>query len=299
LAVAAERGEGWARWLEALPRLGNELLAEWNLTPTGPLWHGYCSLVLAVITEDDTPAALKITYDGDIESRGEHLVLGRWQGRGAVRLLRASPAHRALLLERLSQETLKPLWDVAACEVVGALYERLHVPPMPQLPTVADYVTGWVAALAQDRAEVPIPRRYVDQAISLARDLSAEPPTAVIHCDLHYDNVLRGERYGEPAWLAIDPKPMNGWPAYECEPMVRNRYDEYGDAVRWGVRNRLGALIDAGGLDPDRARDWVIVRSIINAHWTFADALAASRQLTSAEQAHITGCIAVAKAVQD
>ncbi len=58
-------------------------------------------------------------------------------------------------------------------------------------------------------------------------------------------------------------------------------------------------MVDAGGLDEDRARDWVVVRMVINAGWTVEDARRADRRLTGEEQEWITRCIAVAKAVQD
>jgi streptomycin 6-kinase len=40
------------------------------------------------------------------------------------------------------------------------------------------------------------------------------------------------------------------------------------------VRQRFYAAIDAGGLDEDRARDWVIVRQMLNVLWTLEDAAA-------------------------
>ncbi len=187
---------------------------------------------------------------------------------------------------------------------MAGLYGRLHVPPMPQLREQAAYVARWTAALERDARVVPVPRRLVEQAVALARELCAEPATAVIHGDLHYENVLRGERGGEPAWLVIDPKPTNGDPHYEVQPMLRNRFEEYGGdpaggSVRDGVRRRFHALVDTAGLDEGRARDWVVVRSVLDAHWAFADARRAGRAMTGEERAHVTRCITVAKAVQD
>ena len=80
----------------------------------------------------------------------------------------------------------------------------------------------------------------------------------------------------EPAgpWLVIDPKPMSGDPHYEPAPMLWNRFDEYAGDVRDGVRRRFHTLVDAAGLDEDRARDWVVVRMVINANWAVEDAAA-------------------------
>ncbi|MET0900368.1 MAG: aminoglycoside phosphotransferase family protein, partial [Mycobacterium sp.] len=137
----------------------------------------------------------------------------------------------------------------------------------------------------------PIPRRLVEQAQSLSRDFLTDPGTVgtLLHTDLHYDNVLAGER--EP-WLVIDPKPLNGDPHYEVAPLLWNRWDELTGDVREGVRRRFYATVDAAGFADDRARAWVVVRMVHNAMW----------ELTGtgpADHDWLTTCIAVAKAVQD
>lgn len=296
-------GPRWATWLDGLPALTRAVLDEWGLTPGGGSWHGFCSLVLPVTTAEGVPAALKIGLPDD-ESEHEHLALQHWHGRRAVRLLRADPGRRALLLERLDRDDLTGQWDIEACEVVAGLYGDLHLPPLPQLRSQASYVDRWTAALRGDATSVPVPRRLVEQALGLAAELASEPATAVLHGDLHYGNVLRGERDGGPAWLAIDPKPTNGDPHYELEPMLRDRFDEYAapgafGSVRDGIRRRFHTLVDAAGLDEDRARGWVVVRSVLNAHWAFEDAVRAERPLDADERAHVTACITIAKAVQD
>lgn len=297
-----ELGEDWARWLDRLPRLAEELVAEWRLTPSATPLHGYCSLVLPVTHADGTPGALKITFDGDDESLHEALALQHWGGRGAVRLLRADPRRRAMLLAWLPGPDLADTWDVEACEVVGGLYGRLHIPALPQLASVESYVEGWLRDLEGLGRDVPVPRRYVEQALALGRALLADAPApVVVHGDLHYANVM-ADAAGE--WVAIDPKPMAGDPHYEPAPLLWNRMDELSGAgavgsVRDGLRRRFHAVVDAGGLDEDRARDWVVVRMVINAGWTVEDARRADRRLTGEEQEWITRCIAVTKAVQD
>jgi streptomycin 6-kinase len=294
----AERGPDWAAFVDRLPGLTRDLVAEWGLVVDGPPTHGFCALVVPV-RADGTEAVLKVGFPDD-ESEHEALVLQHWGGRGAVRLLRADPRRRALLLERLHTRNLDDLWDVEACEIVGGLYGRLHVPAPPQLRTVASYVERWTAALAGLPRDAPIPRRLVEQARSLAGDLTADPSGAgrIIHGDLHGENVLAGER--EP-WLAIDPKGLSGDPHYEPAPMLWNRWDEVvaSGHVRDAVRRRFHAVIDAAVLDEDRARDWVVVRMVLNAHWSVEDAQRADRPLDAGEREWITRCISIAKAVQD
>lgn len=295
-------GEGWGRWLDRLPRLADELLADWDLRPTGGTLHGYCSLVVPVSDADGAPAALKISFDGDEESLHEGLALQHWAGRGAVRLLRADPRRRALLLDWLPGPDLGDAWDVEACEAVGDLYARLHIPALPQLARLASFVERWLRDLEELGRDIPVPRRYVEQALSLGPDLlaSAGDPV-VVHGDLHYANVM-ADAAGE--WVAIDPKPMAGDPHYEPAPMLWNRMDELsgpgaGGTLRDGLRRRFHAVVDAAGLDEARARDWVVVRMVLNAGWAVQDARRADRRLSGDEQDWITRCIAITKAVQE
>ena len=209
----ADRGPEWADWVDRLPRLATDLMSEWGLRADGWSMHGYASLVVPALTEDDESVVLKVTWDGDDESEHEALVLRHWDGRGAVQLLRADPARRAMLLERLHATDLRDVWGIEACEVVAGLWSQLHLPALPQLRPVTAYVERWVANLREMPADGPVPRRLVQQATSLAADLVTDPDSnrRVIHGDLHYYNVLAADR---SPWLAIDPKPMNGDPHY-------------------------------------------------------------------------------------
>ena len=295
-------GEDWARWLDGLPRLATELLEEWRLRPVAAELHGFCSLVVPVVDEDGAAGALKITFDGDDESLHEGLALQHWGGRGAVRLRRADPRRRALLLDWLPGPDLGDTGDVEACEVVGGLYGRLHVPALPQLASVSSYVEKWLDDLRDLARDLPVPRRYVEQALSIGPDLLADDRApVVVHGDLHHHNVM-ADAAGE--WLAIDPKPMAGDAHYELAPMLWNRMEDLTGplaigSVRDGLRRRFHTLVDVADLDEARARDWVVVRMVVNASWSVQDARRAGRGLTDDEQHWITRCVAIVKAVQD
>lgn len=296
----AARGPDWASWVDRLPATIGALTEEWLLAVDGWLLHGYCSVVVPVRTVDGGSAVLKVGFP-DEETAHEALGLDTWDGDGAVRLFRADPRRRALLLERLDPHTtLRSVPAVEACVVVAGLYRRLHVPAPRRLRPLTAYVERWTAALAGLPRSAPIPRRLVEQATALAAELVSDPGSVgtLVHTDLHGDNVLAATR--EP-WLAIDPKPVSGDPHYEPAPMLWNRWDEVvasGD-VRGEVRRRFHALVDAAGLDEDRARDWAVVRMVLNAGAAVEDARSADRVLTSDERDRVTRCVAAAKAVQD
>jgi len=290
----AERGAEWARWVERLPSVRRDLLEEWALRPEGGTQNGHCSLVQPVRTPLGRPAVLKLGFPDD-ESAHEHLALQHWHGAGAVQLLRADPRRRALLLERLHPETLSEVWDLEACETVAALYRRLHGPALPQLRRLTGLLQRWKAQLAAVPRDAPMPHRLVQQAAAIARDFGADQDIdpALLHGDLHYDNVLAGDR--EP-WLVIDPKPLAGDPHFEPAPMLWNRWEEVvasGD-VRDAVRRRFHTLVDAAELDEDRARDWVVLRVVLNAVWELRDTPAG----VPPDRHVMTVSVSVAKAVQ-
>lgn len=267
-------------WLHDLPALLRDLLDEWELEPVGRSMSGNCSIVIPVrLVGADSgrtdgggaprgassagEAVLKVSWPHP-EAATESLALQTWNGHGAVRLLRADPARFALLLERLDTEdlTTRPVDD--ACVVIGDLLTTLRRPPHPRVPRLADYATRQAGEL---RVAPPvIPRRYLDQAAALARELVTRPPAEerLLHTDLHYANVLAAAR---APWLAIDPKPMAGDPAFEVAPALWNRPDELGTGsqVRWSLRRRLEIICERAGIDEGRARAWTIVREADNA----------------------------------
>ena len=235
---------------------------------------------------------LKLGFPDD-ESEHEGLALQRWAGTGAVRLLSADPHRSALLLERLHPTDLDSLPVLDACEVVAGLYDRLHVPAPPQLRQVTAYLDRWTPQLRALPRHAPIPHRLVEQTLALVRELFADPgPGVMVHGDLHYQNVLAGDR--EP-WLAIDPKPMAGDRHYELAPMLWNRWDEAvatGD-LRFALRRRFHTIVDAAGLDEELARDWVVVRMVYNMLWELDD------HPDQPDSDWLTMCVTICKAVQD
>ncbi|MFI6831315.1 aminoglycoside phosphotransferase family protein [Kribbella sp. NPDC050241] len=293
LLVVASRGQDWADWLDRLPRLTRELLDEWQLRVDGTAAYGNCALVVPVTTADGQRAVLKVQFP-HWEAETEHLALRAWAGNGVVQLLRADPRRFALLLERLEPRDLTTIDALDACEIVGSTYKRLHVSAGPQFRTLSGELKRWLERFRQLPASAPVPHRYVEQAIVLSEDFVADPDTdgRLIHTDLHYENMLAAER--EP-WLVIDPKPLSGDPHFEVAPLIWNRWDEIvasGD-LRFAVKQRFYTTIDAAGLDEERARDWVIVRQMLNVLWTLEDAD------ESLPQDWLTRNIAIVKAIQD
>lgn len=269
----AEGGPDGDAWLASLPQLVTAALERWDLTTDGPARHGFCALVLPV-RRHDQHLVLKIAWPHG-QARHEHLALRAWAGRGAVRLAAAHPGDWALLLERLDADTWLGQRGVEeSCMVLGALLARLDVPALPRLKRLSDWTRGFLRRTADVRAvaSAGVPRRFVEQARSLARDLADEAGIdgRLVHTDLHDGNVL-GSPGGRPGalegWLAIDPKPMAGEPAFAVAPALWNRWI---DALATGDPNghlkcRLAWICDAADIDVDRARAWSLIRLVANA----------------------------------
>ena len=301
------RSGGWARLGGAgstgCPRLvgrpGRGVGADRSTGPvctaTAP-WSSRCA------PTDGTPAVLKVAFDGDDESEHEHLALQHWGGDGAVRLLRADPHRRALLLERLAPRRPRPRSGTSRrARSSAGLYPRLHV-PAPAAAAHRDVVRRRAGSTTSPacRRDAPIPRRLVEQALRLGRDFVADPASTgvMIHGDLHYENVLAADR-GAVAGHRPASR-CRGDPHYELAPMLWNRWDELAARrrPRTAVRRRFHTVVDAAGLDEDRARDWVVVRMV---HQRLLDhrgrrARTAARS-TADERDWITRCIAIVKAV--
>jgi streptomycin 6-kinase len=275
--------EAIAHWRTQVPALVAALGREWELAVDGTVMAGQTAAVVPVRTSTGEAAVLKVGWP-HAEAEHEHLALRAWAGDGTVRLLRADPRRFALLLERAEPGHDLGRVDVReACEVVAALYPRLHRPAIPQLTRLSTHAARWTASLAELSRGDLVPRRFADQASSLARGFADDPATdgALLHTDLHYANVLAGSR--EP-WLVIDPKPVSGDPAYEVAPMLWNRWDEViasGDP-RTAILDRMFALVDGAGLDEDRVRAWVTVRMMVNAQWALTSGADSAGWLTKA-----------------
>ncbi len=227
--------------------------------------HGRFAVVVPVLTDDGTAAALKLGYL-DEGSEHEALALQHWQGRGSVALLRAAPRRGALLLERLEERDLTDEWDVAACEAVGALYADLHIaPPAPAatpLPPMRPVGRAPARAAAVDAPPAAAGRAGRPRRGGVRTDPATD--AHLLHGDLHYGNVLaQGDPHDEGQWLAIDPRPLAGDPHFEPAPLLWHRFDELAGDVRDGLRRRFHAVVDAAGLDEDRARDWAVLRAVI------------------------------------
>jgi streptomycin 6-kinase len=262
-----------ADWLDGLPGMVERYVDEWQLTVSGDPLSGEASLILPVVRRDGTEAMLKLQRV-DEESEGEALALRTWNHDDVVEVLEDDPETSTLLLERLEARSLDDLPDdVEATRILAELLARLSaVPAPPGIRRLADVAAGMVddaprlIPLLADPAERALTWRFVDQMT----ELLPEAGDRLLHWDLHYYNVLAAKR--QP-WLAIDPKPLAGDPAFELMPSVWNRWDDLvatGDLSQ-AIRNRFDLMLEVTGIDRDRALGWTAGRILQNILWFTED----------------------------
>ena len=224
--------------------LAAQCAERWSLRLGEPLPGGNVALVLAAEREDGTPAVLKVSPPHP-ESDPEADALAAWAGDGAVRLLEHDRERRALLLERLVPGT--SAWEVdedEAARAVAAVLRRLAIEPPPGHPfrLLADAAREWAE-------ELPDIRSAVEEL------LADRTPQVLLHQDLHAGNVLR---HGGD-WVAIDPKPLVGDPAFDVASLVRDRRPIHDRRV---IERRFGLLTDELGHDRERMRLWSWVHAV-------------------------------------
>ncbi len=262
-AFSSERirksGDTGRHWIAALPHVIDRLRERWavELTEEAPLYGDWGMVVLGYRRGE--PCAMKVSWH-EHSTLDEATALRAWNGRDAVRLLDASPADGALLLERLDRaRSLEDLDLLSAAEIAGGLMRRLAIPAPPGLPLLTELAAQTASFVLRRQAAMasPLPHRWVHLAADLARDLAIAAGATLVHADLHYGNILAGTR--EP-WLAIDPKAIAGDPELSVPELMWWRLDE---AERTAdVRTLLDVLVTAGDLDPEKAKAWTIVRAV-------------------------------------
>lgn len=240
-------------------------LARWTLRPEGPPIHTHSSDLLPVRCADGSPAMLKLAR-AEGERRGA-AVLKYWDGEGAVRVL--AHAGEAVLLERaMGPRSLTAMArggdDDAATRILVRAAAALHRPrggPLPELlPLAAYFAALWPAAGRYGGVFV--------RAAEVGRALFASPrDAAVLHGDLHHDNVLDG---GARGWLAIDPKWVHGETGFDYANILCNPEDATALAPGRFAR-QLAVLAEEAPLERSRLCAWVLAYAGLSAAWYLDD----------------------------
>ena len=243
---------------------------KWSLTADGePFETG--SSVLAPVRHAAAPAFLKLfKVDDERKSPG---VLAHYAGHGSVRPIVHD--NGAVLLERvLPGKPLSALVrdgrDDEATAILCETAARLHLKPAPSdSPTLM----GWAAAFTRYRngeSHPLMPESLLAEAEREYLDLCwTQGRLALLHGDLHHDNILFDEKRG---WLAIDPKGVAGEREFEPAMALKNPEGSENFYSQPEVMlRRIGLMSDLLGLDRSRVMRWNFAQAMLSTLWMIED----------------------------
>jgi streptomycin 6-kinase len=251
-----------ADWLERLPEAVDHQCARWDLTIVGAVSHGSNAVVVPV-TRGHDEFVLRMSPPGD-EVAEQTWALRWWAGRGMAQLYDADVEAGAMLLERLSTPlTSRPIDEAVA--VLGQLMRRLAVPAPDDARSTADIVTTRSAELEPqwERLGRPFDAAILREALDVAP--SKTTSTLAVNGDFHAGQVLAGQR---EAWLMVDPVLFRGDIEYDLGRVLWWDLDKMDDIVP-----HFDLAVREAVLDRDRARDWVLWRTVDYWLWGLAAGL--------------------------
>jgi streptomycin 6-kinase len=281
LRAARETSADGISWLGRLPELIGAACDRWRLEVSGPPYEGgVCGWVAPVSRADGSPAVLKVTWPHP-EAAQEPAALRYWAGRGAIQVLEDDRATWTMLLEACRPGT--PLRDAGlpvergleiGANLLNALWgDGARLPPGHDFDSMAETCDRW-ADVAAGRARhhgkvlagLGVDPGVLDLGIQLLRSLPRSSDRQVlVHGDFNPGNLLAAER---SPFLAIDPKPLVGDPAYDPWQLVAQlgwpfRREDAASLV-WERIRRLADLLD---LAPERIAAWGVARDVEGGLW--------------------------------
>jgi streptomycin 6-kinase len=254
-----------APWLRELPALIAAVRDEYGLTLSAPLHGGSSSWVAPATRPDGTAVIVKISWPHPAMLT-EPDVLRAWNGDGAVRLLAHDPARHVMLLQRLDpgvELARSPGRAADRLRIGCAVLRRLWAaPPPPGIERLDGLCAQWAEITEQhmDRIRPGYDPGLVAEGIRLLRELPGSTGREVLlHGDFNPGNVLS---HGG-GWLAIDPKPLVGDPAYDPWPLLQQIDDPFAYAAPAPqLRSRIALLARELDLDAARIVAWSAARRV-------------------------------------
>jgi streptomycin 6-kinase len=151
-----------------------------------------------------------------------------------------------------------PVAEAAAA--AGALIRTLAIGASGSFPSLRAEARQLTAAIpARQRSlQDPLPGPWITLAARLAAGLARDPVRLLVHTDLHYGNVLAGQRPRQQ-WVAIDPDAAVGAPERSAAELLWTRADELPGPQ--AITGLLDTVVENGQLDRAKAAAWGFVRA--------------------------------------
>jgi streptomycin 6-kinase len=288
LRMARETTVEGLTWLNRLPDLIDDACRHWGVAIAGPAYQGGVCGWVAPVRGANLDAVLKVTWP-HAEAATEAMALRWWDGAGTVRLLGEVHDTWTMLLERCDPGTAlrdaglpNERASTLGTELLGALWRR-GVPSVegPCFDAMVEVCDEWAhgAEIRVERHGALLRALGTDPGIlALGIELLRSLPRSadrqvVVHGDFNPGNILAASR---APFLAIDPKPMVGDPAYDPWPLVAQLDSPFRlpDASRV-VTGRVRLLAERLEISGERIAAWGVARDVQAGLWMASEGNAA------------------------
>jgi len=263
--IYGSRAEEWVR---SLPDLISRSEAQFDIKLEAPFKNLSYNYIAHGKTGKGRPIVLKLSIEKK-ELAQEMQALNAFAGRGAVEVIERNDQLGAAVLEHVLPGTpLSAMLDDRAsteifCEVLGRL-RSLRVPEENDFHQMRRWFEAFVRYRNRFGTEGPLSDHCLAGAEAILEELLATTTeTALLHGDLHHDNILQTS---EGDWAVIDPKGIIGDIHFETIQYLLNYIHRDGDSNT--VLNRRVEMISQRlRLDRSRIARWGIARGVLEACW--------------------------------
>ena len=267
-------GQQGQRWLGELNALVADISMRWQLELGAVRSGGSESLVLDVVTADQSSAILKLGLPGSTNVSVETKVYELAAGTGYAELLAKDLSCHAILMERLGDSIESQ--DLSVSRQIEIICQTLSVAWLP-IAEAYGFMTGaekarWLLDFIQDRWRKlgePCHERTLNLASTYAglRQHAHRSDNAVlVHGDAHGNNtlmVLSDDSSTVPRYKFVDPDGLFAEKACDLSVLMRDWSDELldGDPLM-GLQMRGEKIADLTGVDPAAIWQWGFVERI-------------------------------------
>lgn len=253
------------------PRLAY-YLSIWELTKPQMFASTPTSTVYKVQRQQQTMVLKLLTELGMKDEQRGALALRFFAGQGAVSLFEADTG--AHLLDYIDGPALSTLSlqgeDATATKIIASILNQLHAPRSQPFPVQLTALRRWFRSLFRQAEADATSHSMFQRAAQLAEELLNKPQdVAVLHGDIHHDNIKHSSAHG---WLAFDPKGLVGERTFDAANTLCN--PTHIPALVLTEARLLGtAEILAAGMRIalDRLLAFAFVYACLSACWTLED----------------------------